>query len=47
MPLTDSESSESPCGLSSLNEIEDVGIFQIYPNEPLAHKSDESGSNFR
>ena len=47
MSLTDSESSGNPCGLSSsLNEIEDVRIVQTYTNEPLAHTSDEGGSNF-
>ena len=36
MPLTDSESNES-----SWTKIEDVGIVQLYVNEPWAHTNNE------
>ena len=41
MPLTDSESNETSCDESSVDERTDIGIVQPYANEPLAHKSDE------
>ena len=41
MPFTDSESNETSCDESSVDERIDVGIVQPYANGPLAKKSDE------
>ena len=41
MSLTDSESKETSCDESSVDERIDVGMVQPYTNGPLAHKSDE------
>ena len=41
MPFTDSESNETSCDESSVDERIDVGIVQPYANGPFANKSDE------
>ena len=41
MSLTDSESNETQCEESFVDERIDVGIVQPYANGPFAHKSGE------